>query len=170
MQLKDKDEWGRTLHPIADWVYVSSWDRWEDPGDYPSGAGSGPLPDGEPYPEDIEGSVVYFLTAADKAILEQEYAEWEKVRGTKGHYLEEAGELLGAFTDNITVDYNKARLVDVALFFVQEGENYYAIIVPTHWEVDGQDWGRSESCAPNELKKAMEYIQKHKEQWNLERT
>lgn len=33
------------------------WDRWDDPGDYPSGAGGGPLPSYW-YPDEVRGAFV----------------------------------------------------------------------------------------------------------------
>lgn len=39
-------------------------ETWSDPGDYPSGAGAGPLPDRD-YIEEIEGDVTIELTPAD---------------------------------------------------------------------------------------------------------
>lgn len=44
---------------------VTAWGRWTDPGDYPSAAGSGPLPPGPPYPEDTDGCVIFAMNQQD---------------------------------------------------------------------------------------------------------
>lgn len=44
----------------------AQWERWEDPGDYPSAAGSGPLPSYD-YAESISGEIKLELTAEDAA-------------------------------------------------------------------------------------------------------
>jgi hypothetical protein len=45
---------------------AAEWERWEDPGDYPSAAGSGPLPSYD-YVESISGEIRLELTAEDAA-------------------------------------------------------------------------------------------------------
>ena len=48
-------------------------ERWDDPGDYPSGAGSGPLPSYD-YVAEVEGSVTIELEDSDLCeILNQNY-------------------------------------------------------------------------------------------------
>lgn len=42
------------------------YDRWTDPGDYPSGAGSGPLPSGPWYVDDMDGEVILRLDNDDR--------------------------------------------------------------------------------------------------------
>ena len=52
-----------TLRPVVE--------RWDDPGDYPSGAGSGPLPSRD-YVESIEGQVVVGINRAELDLAEEE--------------------------------------------------------------------------------------------------
>ena len=52
------------------------WDRWEDPGDYPSNAGAGPLPPGPWQLTGVDGSLVIELTPKEMiACLHQGFAE-----------------------------------------------------------------------------------------------
>jgi hypothetical protein len=48
-----------------------NYDRWEDPGDYPSGAGSGPLPPGPWQVDHVDGTVRVRLTRE---------VRWEMIR------------------------------------------------------------------------------------------
>lgn len=59
---------------------VVSWDQWTDPGDYPSNAGSSPLPPGPKYPEEVEGYAVVALDL-DEQRLYDESVEFAKKSG-----------------------------------------------------------------------------------------
>jgi hypothetical protein len=54
------------------------WNRWEDPGDYPSGAGAGPLPPGPWFVEDITGTVTYRISPEERwdLIEFESISEW----------------------------------------------------------------------------------------------
>ena len=62
-----------------------SYDCWSDPGDYPSNAGSGPLPDGPPYCEDIDGKGTYRLSAIDR--IEYAYGDWDDLSDFIRHWI-----------------------------------------------------------------------------------
>jgi len=47
------------------------WERWDDPGDYPSGAGSGPLP-GYEYVGDVEGRIEVEVGPDDLGLEDEE--------------------------------------------------------------------------------------------------
>jgi hypothetical protein len=56
---------------IFDNCCVTTWDRFTDPGDYPSNAGSSPLPPGPWTPEEVEGYAIFvFDPDEEKELLE----------------------------------------------------------------------------------------------------
>ena len=54
---------------------VTSWDRWEDPGDYPNGIATCTLPAGPWKPDDTEGCGIYRLEKGDWEELQEAHKE-----------------------------------------------------------------------------------------------
>lgn len=63
------------MKEILNDLEVTSFTRWTDPGDYPSAAGSGPLPDGPEVPDEIDGCLIYAMNQQDWKDYEESQKE-----------------------------------------------------------------------------------------------
>jgi hypothetical protein len=120
-------------------VSVSSWTRWEDPGDYPNNIASGPLPPGPWEVECIEGCAVYQLEEGDMAELEE---------AKKEDYL---GDCFGDTIIDIGGDYDIQYLYPDG--YEYEKLHGFLVVVPTYEKIDGPS-------LTDELRKTEEWLRR----------
>ena len=106
-----------------------SWDRNEDPGEYPSGAGGEALPPSEPYIGEITGWAVAQCTPEEVAALKGDYEKAKQSRVTLGNAgLEEVeyDQLYGLLDTASRKMGSDIQITDAALDFVGN----FVIIAP----------------------------------------
>lgn len=123
------------MDKIYDEVAVSSWNRWEDPGDYPNALAASPLPPGPWYPEATKGHALFRLTRE----------EWKEVYDADADILAEIFELNNVTGDDCNYCVNKVA-------YERLGD--YAVVVPLEFG-DDLDCGPH---LPDEVNDAKRYL------------
>ncbi len=87
-------------------------ETWEDPGDYPSGAGGGPLPS-YPFVADISGTVTVSVSDAELTAWAGCPVKSTMIRDTIAEYVAASGELLNAERPSLVAEIKSWTITSI---------------------------------------------------------